>query len=64
VPDMTEELRRKLVELWVKFDAGDLSALDELNRISAANKDDAGLANFVYRIREAGPGGHFVLGSK
>jgi len=38
--------------------------LAELERISAAEPEDAALANFVYRIREAGPGGHFVLGSK
>jgi adenylate cyclase len=63
-PSMPDDERRKLVELWERFDAGDLSALAELEQISHANKDDAALANFVYRIREAGPGGHFVLGSK
>ena len=63
-PGMPDDERRKLVELWERFDAGDLSALAELEQISHANKDDAALANFVYRIREAGPGGHFVLGSK
>ena len=64
-PRWTEELRRTLVEYWARFDAGDLSALRRASdRLSAANKDDAALANFVYRIREAGPGGHFVLGSK
>jgi adenylate cyclase len=63
-PSIPAEERRKLVELWQRFDAGDLSALGELEQISVTNKDDAALANFVYRIREAGPGGHFVLGSK
>ena len=63
-PSVSAEMRRMLVELWERFDAGDLSALSELEQVSAANKDDAALANFVYRIREAGPGGHFVLGSK
>ena len=63
-PSVPEEMRRKLVELWERFDEGDLSALAELEQVSAANKGDAALANFVYRIREAGPGGHFVLGSK
>jgi adenylate cyclase len=64
VPAMEPGLRRTLVEYWTRFDAGDLSALDELQKLAAANKEDAALANFVYRIREAGPGGHFVLGSK
>jgi adenylate cyclase len=63
-PDMDPELRRKLVDLWTRFDDGDLPALAELEQISAQQSDDAALANFVYRIREAGPGGHFVLGSK
>ena len=63
-PGMDPELRRKLVDLWVRFDDGDLSALAELEQVSAEHKDDAALANFVYRIREVGPGGHFVLGSK
>jgi adenylate cyclase len=64
VPHMALESRRRLVELWDRFDAGDLSALEELEKISSEDKEDAALANFVYRIREAGPGGHFVLGSK
>jgi adenylate cyclase len=64
VPEMDPQMRRTLVEYWSSFDAGDLSALQELQTLAAANKEDAALANFVYRIREAGPGGHFVLGSK
>jgi adenylate cyclase len=63
-PSMPADLRQKLVNLWERFETGDLAALVELEQISAENKDDAALANFVYRIREAGPGGHFVLGSK
>jgi adenylate cyclase len=64
VPEMDQGLRDKLVEYWTRFDAGDLSALEELQKLVSANKEDAALANFVYRIREVGPGGHFVLGSK
>jgi adenylate cyclase len=64
VPQMDGALRDRLVKLWERFDGGDTSALTELAEIAAANKDDAALANFVYRIRETGPGGHFVLGSK
>jgi adenylate cyclase len=63
-PSMDAALRHRLTELWERFDRGDAGALAELEQVSAANKDDAALANFVYRIREAGPGGHFVLGSK
>ncbi|HLL59741.1 MAG TPA: adenylate/guanylate cyclase domain-containing protein [Allosphingosinicella sp.] len=63
-PSMPTELRQKLVNLWERFETGDLAALAELEQISGEHKDDAALANFVYRIREAGPGGHFVLGSK
>jgi adenylate cyclase len=64
VPHMAAELRRALVDHWTAFDAGDLSALEALEKVAAENREDAALANFVYRIREAGPGGHFVLGSK
>ena len=61
---MDPALRETLTKLWERFDGGDASALIELEQIANSNKDDAALANFVYRIREAGPGGHFVLGSK
>ena len=64
VPQMDRGLRFTLVKLWERFDGGDLNALTELGEIALAHKEDAALANFVYRIREAGPGGHFVLGSK
>ena len=36
----------------------------QLESIAAEHKDDAALQYFVYRLREVGPGGHFVLGSK
>jgi hypothetical protein len=63
VPDAPAEERRRLTELWLRFDGGDAAALAELEAI-AGDKDDAALLNFVYRLRQAGPGGHFVLGSK
>jgi hypothetical protein len=50
--------------LWERFDGGDTEALVQLEAIAADHKADAALQLFVYRIREAGPGGHFVLGSK
>lgn len=64
VPQMDAGLRQTLVKLWERFEANDRTALTELEAISDNHKDDAALANFVYRIREAGPGGHYVLGSK
>lgn len=63
VPGMPEGERRRLTELWLAFDGGDLAALEGIEGIAAARKD-AALADFVYRLRQAGPGGHFVLGSK
>ncbi|PWG03989.1 adenylate/guanylate cyclase domain-containing protein [Sphingosinicella humi] len=63
-PQMDTTLRQTLTTLWERFDGGDMSALPELEQLAEAHKEDAALANFVYRIREAGPGGHFVLGSK
>jgi adenylate cyclase len=62
-PDMEEAERRRLTELWLRFDGGDSAALADIEAF-AADKRDAALDNFVYRIRQAGPGGHFVLGSK
>jgi adenylate cyclase len=64
VPQMDEELRLNLVKLWERFDGGDLNALTEIGEVAARHKEDAALANFVYRMREVGPGGHYVLGSK
>jgi adenylate cyclase len=64
VPHMDPALRQQLVALWERFDGGDTEALVQLEAIVDAHKTDAALREFVYRIREAGPGGHFVLGSK
>ncbi|HYN45998.1 MAG TPA: adenylate/guanylate cyclase domain-containing protein [Allosphingosinicella sp.] len=63
-PDMDEGLRAELNRLWLAFDGGEEAALVQLEAIAEAHKEDAALQYFVYRIREAGPGGHFVLGSK
>jgi adenylate cyclase len=63
VPGMPPEDRRRLTELWLRFDGGDAAALTEIEAYAADRQDEA-LDNFVYRIRQAGPGGHFVLGSK
>ena len=63
-PDMDATLRARLTELWLSYDVGDASALQELEEIAAANKEDAALQEFVYRIKQAGPGGYFVLATK
>lgn len=64
VPNMEAGLRGRLVELWQRFDSGEAGALAELEELAAAHREDAALGQFVYRLREAGPGGSFVLGSK
>jgi adenylate cyclase len=64
VPEMDAGLRQTMVKLWEAYEAGDRTVLAELGRLALEHKDDAALGNFVYRIREAGPGGHYVLGSK
>jgi len=63
VPNMPEAERARLNALWRAFEAGDPQALETLAGL-AAEREDAALADFVYRLRQAGPGGHFVLGSK
>ena len=62
--DMDEALRAEHNALWARFDAGETEALVQLEARAASHKEDAALQYFVYRIREVGPGGHFVLGSK
>jgi adenylate cyclase len=64
VPKMDEALRTRLNALWMQYEGGDRDALVQLEEIAANLKEDAALQEFIYRIREAGPGGHFVLGSK
>ena len=64
VPEMDEAVRERLNALWAQYDGGDREALVQLEEMAAQAKEDAALAEFVYRIREAGPGGHFVLASK
>jgi len=62
--DMEPELLAELCGLWTRFDEGDISALERFRELSGARADDEALAKFVYRLERAGPGGHFVLGSK
>jgi adenylate cyclase len=63
-PELDEDLLATLNDLWRRFDTGDEAALVQLEEIADAHKKDAALQEFVYRLREVGRGGHFVLGSK
>jgi adenylate cyclase len=64
LPSMPSELRAQLRSLWERYDGGDMGALEELERVAAEHKGDLGLQNFVFRVREAGPGRAYVMGSK
>jgi adenylate cyclase len=64
LPKMPAEMRAQLRSLWERYDGGDMAALDELERLAAEHKDDLALGNFVFRIREAGPGKAYVMSSK
>lgn len=63
-PDLDPAFVAQLNDVWARFDAGDREALVQLEAIAADHKEDAALQSFVYRCREVGSGGHFVLGSK
>lgn len=63
-PHMDKDLRAELTRLWEQFDGGDKEALHAIEAIAAANDHDAALSSFAYRLLQAGPGGHFVLGEK
>jgi hypothetical protein len=39
-------------------------ALLAIVAFAAANDNDPALSGFAYRLLQAGPGGHFVLGEK
>jgi adenylate cyclase len=61
---MDAGLRAELTRLWEQFDGGDKEVLHAIEAIAAAHPDDAALSGFAYRLLQAGPGGHFVLGEK
>jgi adenylate cyclase len=63
-PQMVVDVRHELTRLWEQFDAGDKEALHAIEAIAAANDNDPALSAFAYRLLQAGPGGHFVLGEK
>jgi len=63
-PEMDAQVRHELMRLWEQFDAGDKEALHAIEAIAAANDNDPALSAFAYRLLQAGPGGHFILGEK
>jgi adenylate cyclase len=63
-PELAPELRMELTRLWLQFDTGEKEALHAIERIAAAHPEDVALSGFAYRLLQAGPGGHFVLGEK
>jgi adenylate cyclase len=63
-PHLPADYRANLSELWRRFEAGEEDALEKIAAVAAAHKEDEALHYFVYRIREVGPGGSFVLSSK
>ncbi len=63
-PEMPADLRVELTRLWQQFDGGDKESLHAIEAIAAARPDDPALSGFAYRLLQAGPGGHYVLGEK
>ncbi len=63
-PLMPASARAALREAWSGFDAGSPEALLRIEEVAADYPDDAALRFFMYRLRKAGPGGAYVLGSK
>ena len=64
LPEFDPELRTRLTQLWLAFDGGDRSALDEIEQICLTRGKDAALSAFACRLREAGPGGTVKLREK
>ena len=64
MPGIDPALRAELERLWLAFDGGDRSALDEIEQICLTHDKDAALCTFACRLREAGPGGATILGEK
>ena len=63
-PDFDPEIRVELERLWLAFDGGDRSALDEIEQICLTQDKDGALCAFACRLREAGPGGTTELKEK
>jgi adenylate cyclase len=63
-PELDPNIRAELERLWLAFDGGDRSALDEIEQICLTHDKDGALCAFACRLREAGPGGTTELKEK
>lgn len=61
VPELSDADVTGFTALVNRFDTGDVSALEELEAYGTTHHEDAAIANLVYRLRNVGPGGSFVL---
>ena len=62
--DIDPKLRDELTRLWRQYEAGDKEALYALEAIAAKYDNDIALSVFANRLRQAGPGGSYILGEK
>ncbi|HWL46743.1 MAG TPA: adenylate/guanylate cyclase domain-containing protein, partial [Sphingomonadaceae bacterium] len=60
-PDMNKTAIASCATLYSRCDRGEPGALEDFVNYSNEHPEDAALANLVYRLREVGPGGSFVL---
>ena len=63
-PKFPADLLERHNDAYARFDCGDLTALEELKSIAEGLPGDEAMANFIFRISSAGPGGSFVLNDK
>ncbi len=61
VPDISRADIDALTQLLRRFDAGDGSALEDLERYAATCGDDTALTKLLARLEKIGPGGHHAL---
>ena len=61
VPQLSVDHVTWLTAIIRRFDEKDDHALEELERYSKEHPEDAAIANLVYRLRQSGSGGSFVL---
>jgi len=62
VPEATAQERAYLQTALQRFDAGDVTVVDELETLASTNVRDAALANLVYRMQHIEPGGSYEMG--
>ncbi len=63
-PQMNNDVRARLVQLWRQYETGSREALQDIEALAAMYDNDVALSALACRLREAGPGGSFVLGEK